>query len=268
MKESILLLKEIFQNRKLLLQFSLNDFKSRYAGSFLGILWAFVNPVIMVCTYWFVFGYVFKSQTGGYPFIAYLLPGIVAWFFFSDVLNSATNVFREYSYLVKKVVFNIDILPTAKLISNFYTHLFFIVVTFLVVITQGILPTLYSIQLLYYMLCLVCFLTGLTWLTASIQPFFPDLSQLISVIMQALMWSVPVLWDETLLQGKPEIIIKILQLNPMYYIVTGYRSSILSQSWFWENAEQTIYFWIVTIVLMVVGSLVYKRLKPHFSDVL
>lgn len=268
-KECFKLFKEIYINKRLLIQFSINDFKSRYAGSFLGILWAFVNPLVMVITYWFVFGMIFKSTVpSGYPTIVNLLTGLVCWFFFSDVLSSATGVFREYSYLVKKVVFNIDILPTAKLVSNFFTHLFFLVIAFAVTIGYGYYPTVQTTQLLYFIFCLAMFLTGLTWLTSSIQPFFPDISQLIGVIMQALMWSVPVLWAPETLSGHP-MIMKILKINPMYYIVEGYRSSFLSQGWFWqEHPLQTIYFWIITILLLIIGALTFKRLKPHFSDVL
>lgn len=103
-KDLLSFFKEIFQNRTLLKQFSVNDFKARYAGSALGIFWAFANPLVMVVTYWFVFGVGFKAAMtdGKYPFIVFLLTGLVPWMYFSEVLGSATNVFREYSYLVKK----------------------------------------------------------------------------------------------------------------------------------------------------------------------
>lgn len=269
MKACVSMIQEIWQQRKLLIQFARNDFKSRYAGSFLGILWAFVNPLVMVLTYWFVFSFALRAGASGeYPFIVFLLSGIVAWFFFSDVLGSATNVFREYSYLVKKVVFNIKILPTAKLISAFYTHLFFLGVTFVVLLFYGYTPTLQTLQLVYYIVALMLFVTGLTWVTSSIQPFFPDLNQLIAVIMQALMWSVPVLWNPIVFQDHPKVI-QILKLNPMYYIVEGYRASLLSEGWFWQqHPAQTIYFWIVTVILMMLGAHLLMRLKPHFSDVL
>lgn len=266
MKEMFLFFKEIIKNRKLLVQFSVNDFKSRYAGSMLGIIWAFINPLTMVLTYWFVFGFGLKTApSNGIPFIVYLITGIVPWFFFSDVLASGTGVFREYSYLVKKVVFNVRILPTAKLLSNLYTHAFFLLVAFLLSAMYGIFPTVQTLQLVYYLFCLAMFLTGLTWITSSIQPFFPDISQLIGVIMQALMWSVPVLWNEATF---PVWVIKILKFNPLYYVITGYREAFLSEGWFWHHWAQTAYFWVFTAMLLLIGATIFKRLKPHFSDVL
>ena len=120
-KDLYLFMKDIYQNRKLLLQFSINDFKSRYAGSFLGILWAFINPLFTVLIYWLVFGVGLKAQMidAKYPFIVYLVTGMIPWFFFSDAFASTTVVFREYTYLVKKVVFNIRILPTTKIPIQF-----------------------------------------------------------------------------------------------------------------------------------------------------
>lgn len=267
-KEIYYFVRDIYQNKKLLIQFSVNDFKSRYAGSLLGIFWAFANPLVTVLTYWFVFDIGLKAPLtdGKYPFILFLLTGMVPWFYFSDVLGSATNVFREYSYLVKKVVFNIRILPTSKLLSNLIMHSFFIFVALVVSVAFGIYPNWHFLQLFYYMFALMCFLTGLTWFTASIQPFFPDVNQFIAIIMQALMWGTPVLWSIN--QFSNPTVQFILKLNPLFYVVQGYRDAFFGTSWFWENPTLSLYFWIITLILLILGSTVFKRLKPHFSDVL
>lgn len=260
-RDTLSIFKNIYENRKLLLQFSFNDFKSKYAGSALGIFWAFITPLVTVLTYWFVFSIV-RSTDGEYPFIVYLVTGMVPWFFFSDSLLSATNVFREYSYLVKKVVFNVQILPTSKILSSLYTHLFFILIGFVLSTANGFPPTLYSLQLIYYLFCLVMFLTAVTWITASTQPFLPDIMQFINVLMQTLMWTLPILWQPG---GR---YVTFLKFNPLYYIVQGYRESFLGGHWFWEHWLYTLYFWGFTIVLLLIGSVVFRRLKPHFSDVL
>lgn len=267
MKQILNYPKEMIQNRKLIWQFSVNDFKARYAGSIFGVLWAFVNPLVMVLTYWFVFGVGLKATTADndYPFIVFLVTGIVPWFFFSDSFTSSTGVFREYSYLVKKVVFNIRILPTTKLISNLYTHIFFIALTFGIVMLNGIMPSLQTLQLIYYVFCLFVFLTGLTWLTSSIQPFFPDITQIINIFLQVFMWSLPILWSPAQFSSK---VINFLKINPLYYVIQGYRESFLSEGWFFEHWKMSLYFWIFTIILLIVGSLIFKRLRPHFSDVL
>ncbi|MEG0811741.1 MAG: ABC transporter permease [Eubacterium sp.] len=258
---------DIYKNRRLLFKFSLNDFKAKYAGSFLGVFWAFINPMVTIMVYWFVFDKGLKSgmTDGNIPFILYLVTGIITWFFFSDTLMSATNCFREYSYLVKKVVFNIKILPTAKMLSNLYTHFFFIMIAFLLTSLYGFYPSVYGLQIVYYLFCLIMFVTGLTWITASIQPFFSDITQLIGVVMQVLMWGTPILWS--IGQFPPQYNF-IFKLNPLFYIVQGYRDSFFSKEWFWNHSSMTIYFWCFTLVMMMIGSIVYNKLRSHFSDVL
>ena len=147
---------------------------------------------------------------------------MIPWFFFSDAFASTTVVFREYTYLVKKVVFNIRILPTTKILSNLYTHLFFILIGIAVALINGIYPSAMSLQLIYYLFCMCAFLTGLTWLTASIQPFLPDIMQLITIVLQLIMWTLPILWSPNQFDSG---LVSILKLNPLYYVVQGYRES-------------------------------------------
>lgn len=178
---------------------------------------------------------------------------------------AATNCYREYTYLVKKVVFDIRILPTSKLMANLYTHVFFIFIAIILSALYGFYPTIKLIQIFYYVFCLIMFLTGLTWITASIQPFFADLSQIINVFMQILMWGTPILWSMGTFPARFDTMFK---LNPLFYIVQGYRDSFLNGPWFWQYDTMSLYFWVFTLLLLIIGSKVYNRLSPHFSDVL
>ena len=121
---------KLIENRKLIWSLSKNDFKTRFAGSYLGIVWAFVQPVVTVLVYWFVFQVGLKAgRTNEYPFVVWLVAGLVPWFFFSEALNGGTNALIEYSYLVKKVVFKISILPIVKVMSAVFVNAFFILFT-------------------------------------------------------------------------------------------------------------------------------------------
>ena len=97
---------DLYKNRRLVMKLAKNDFKTRYAGSYFGTFWAFVQPVVTILVYWFVFSVGFRSNTDelGVPFVLYLVAGIVPWFFFSDALSGGSNALLEYDYLVKKVV--------------------------------------------------------------------------------------------------------------------------------------------------------------------
>jgi teichoic acid transport system permease protein len=110
------------------------------------------------------------------------------------------------------------------------------------------------------------FVLALCYTTCAIVVIFRDLSQIINIALQIGMWATPILWniDEV---ANP-VIVTVLKLNPLVYVVNGYRSSIYGREWFFEDFFSTMYFWIVTVVLFGLGALVFKRLKVHFADVL
>ena len=113
-------LAEMFGCRRLILSLAKNDFKTKYVGSLLGMLWAFIRPVITVLVYWFVFQVGLGSQdVNGCPFVLWLITGLVPWFFFAEALSGGTASLLEYQYLVKKIVFKISTIPVVKVFSAF-----------------------------------------------------------------------------------------------------------------------------------------------------
>lgn len=272
-KKIVMLPLELIQNRKLIFSLAKNDFKTQFAGSYLGIIWAFVQPIVTVLVYWFVFekglkaGGMNTSAGVQVPFVLWLIAGIVPWFFFQDALNGGTNALVQYSYLVKKVVFKISILPIVKIISALFVHTFFVVFTLVLYACYHYYLDLYTLQIFYYTLCMIIFVLGLVYLTCSIVVFFKDLTQIINIILQIGIWMTPIMWNIDTMNLNP-ILLNIFKLNPMYYIVAGYRDALINKVWFWERAQLTIYFWIVTVLLFGLGCFVFRRLKVHFADVL
>lgn len=245
-----------------------NDFKTKYAGSYLGIIWAFIQPIVTILVYCFVFTVGFKSgNVADYPFVLYLISGMVPWLFFQDALIGGTNALIEYSYLVKKVVFNISILPIVKIISAVFVHAFFVAFALLVFIVYGYNPSLYTLQIVYYSFCAFVFALAISYLTSAVVIFFRDLSQIISIILQVGVWMTPIMWDINMLAEHP-LLMKVFKFNPMYYIVSGYRDSLLAHVGIWEHMSWTVYFWAVTVVLFIIGTKIFRKLKVHFADVL
>ena len=263
-------LESIKKNKDLIWFLAKDDIKKRYAGSALGILWAFAQPLVTILIYWFVFQVGLRStapgQYEGTPFLLWIMCGLIPWFFFSDGINSITSVFIEYSYLVKKVVFDIRILPLIKIISASFVHLFFIGILFLVMVLYGLIPTISFIQVIYYSFCMIALTLAIGYFTASLSVFFRDLPQLVQVCLQAGMWLTPILWSFDML--KDRCFSFIFKLNPMFYIVEGYRSALLGNVWFFQNWKLTIYFWGLVFILTIIGYHVFKKMKPHFADVL
>ncbi|MFQ9152799.1 MAG: ABC transporter permease [Blautia sp.] len=252
-----------------------NDLKSRFAGSYFGTVWAFIQPIVTILVYYFVFGIAMRGGAAsgdGTPFVLYLVSGIVPWMYFQEGLVNGTNAFLEYSsYLVKKVVFDISVLPVVKLLSALVIHLFFVAFAMILFALLWVLsghllsgnPLLYDLSFpfdpghrLHDELCY--------------RLLFRDMGQIVSILLQIGVWLTPVMWDLSFLNGYSwgSTVMRILKLNPFYYIVHGYRNAFIEQRWFWEDKLLTIYFWAFLIVCYVFSTWVFNRLKGHFADVL
>jgi lipopolysaccharide transport system permease protein/teichoic acid transport system permease protein len=259
-------LKDIYKNRTLLWSLTKNDFKQKYLGNFLGATWAFIQPTATILIFWFVFQVGFKSQPiDNFPFILWLVSGMFPWFFFADTLQNGTNSILANSFLVKKVVFRVSLLPIVPLLASLIVHLFFVFFMFAMFIYYGYMPNLYWLQIIYYLFATSILLLGLSWITSSIIIFFKDTGQLIAMILQFGFWLTPIFWSINIVPPQYQSLIK---LNPMVYIIEGYRNSMIYHKWFWEDLNMSIYFWFIAILFFGMGAIIFRKLRPHFADVL
>ena len=264
---------ELYKNRILIARLSYNDFKTRFSGSFFGIFWAYVQPVVMVLVFWFVFTHGFGAQreqlAGGVdvPFVLFLVSGLVPWFFFAEALNGGTNALLGYSYLVKKVVFQISILPIVKVSSALFVHFAFIGIVLVLFLGMGYFSGWYALQVFYYSIGLFLLVLATSYLTCAVVVFFRDLKEIINVVLTVGIWLTPILWN---LEGNIEdpILLFIFNLNPVYYVISGYRNSLIGQVGLWERPGLSLYFWGVVVVMGIIGMLTFRRLRPHFADLL
>lgn len=265
-KSTYYFLKDITDKRAVIFELSKRDFQQKYMGSYLGAMWIFMQPVLFTLVLYMVFSLGFRPATSiDMPFSLYLVNGIIPWLYFTENFNANTNIIRGYSFLVKKVDFRLSILPIVKMISNLMPHAFLVIIAILLSWHKGYSPTLYTLQLFYYLFAMSSLLLALGWLTSSINVFVNDVSKVVSILIQFGFWLTPIFWHVNII---PEKYRWIIELNPMYYIVTGYRDSIVNQIPFWERADLTIYFWTITVVLLIVGIGVYRRLRPYFAEVI
>lgn len=256
----------ILQNRRLLWSLIKNDIKQKYVGNLLGIFWAFIQPLATILIFWFVFQVGFKSQpVDNFPFILWLIAGMLPWFFFADALSNATNAVIANSYLVKKIVFRVSLLPIIPIFSSLLVHLFFIFFMFGMFLYYGYMPTLYWLQVFYYLFAMIVLLLGISWITSSVVVFFRDMGQIVAMLIQFGFWLTPIFWSINMIPQKYHWIIN---LNPLVYIIEGYRDSMIYHQWFWQKGDMTLYYWSVTAVIFLLGMKTFQRLRPHFSDVL
>lgn len=256
------------KNRKMLLNLIKSDFKNRYLGNHLGIVWAFIQPLVMVGVYWFVFTKGFRAgAVSNVPFLLWLLAGIVPWFLLNDAIMSSSSAITSQAFLVKKIVFEVKLLPFVKIGSAILVNLAFWLFLIIVAMLYGYYPSLIWIQLAYYMLCIVLISLSIGLLCSAIMPFWPDIGQILSVIFQVLFWATPVMWNKDMLLSHPHYQY-IIKLNPFASIVDGFRDTIVGHIPFWHYYNQMIYFWAFTLFVYWLGNRTFNKLRPHFADVL
>lgn len=256
----------LFVNKLILLELAKQDFKQKFSGNSLGVIWAFVNPMIQVTILWFVFSIGFRVQpVENVPYIYWLLAGYFPWLHLSETITTGTHCILEKPYLVKKVVFRVSALPIVKIISSSVIHFFFFVILLFAFSIKGIGNFQNKIQLLYYLVCLLFLSLTITWITSALIVFIRDIGQIVSITIQFGFWLTPVFWNSEIIPPKFQF---LLFANPANYIVTGYRDSLLGGRWFYERTIETVIFWSISFSLLFISIYVFKRLRLHFADVM
>jgi ABC-type polysaccharide/polyol phosphate export permease len=266
MQPVIHFLKDFIKNQHMIIVLAKNDFKKKYLGSYLGILWAFIQPTINILLFWFVFQVGFKSTpVENVPFILWLSTAMIPWNFFSESLQSAANSILENGFLVKKVVFRVSILPIVKIYSSLYVHLFFILLLVVMFLIYGYMPSIYYLQLPYYLCSMFLLILGISWATSALAVFLRDVGQIIAMTIQFGFWLTPIFYSLDIIPERFRIIFK---LNPVYYITEGYRDTFIHHKWFWQHTHLTLSFWLLTCGILLIGAFIFKKLRPHLADVL
>lgn len=255
----------LYRRRHLIAELARRDILARHQSSYLGVIWLYLQPLAFILVLVFVFEIGLRtSPSGPIPFVVFLICGMVAWQFFSTTLQALTLSIQSHAFLVKKGQVPLSLLPVAKLLSGLVPHLFLIGVSLLVCWSKGLPPTLYSLQVFYYLAAMCGLLLGLGWITSSTCLFVEDVEKIVQVLTQFGLWLTPIIWNINRVPPRYQWIVK---LNPMYYIVCGYRDSLIYRIPFWSKPVLTLYFWVSTGLFWVAGRIVFRKLRSHFGEV-
>ena len=260
--------KDVIKNKKLIMQLGKNDFKNRFANTSLGAIWGFLQPFIFMLTYAIVFQFILKTgSSGNYPYAVWFFPGMTMWQWINDTIMSASNSIRTYSYLVKKVVFPVDIIPIISLLANSFVSLFLLAIATVVCMAFKFVPNI--LQLIYMIFAVYAFLIAITRFTSAVATLVPDFSNLLGIIMQIGMWLTPVVWDLSMI-AEHHTITRVMKCLPFTYLVTGLRESFMGTGNIVTSGHglYTLIFWVITIIVFVWGNYIFKKSKKDFADVL
>ncbi len=250
----------------MILALAVRELQSRYVGTFGGILWTFAHPLAVITVFYFVFAVGFRSQgPDGTPFLLWFVCGLVPWLFFNETLLAATDSITRHAHLIKKTVFPSEILPVVNITAGLVPHSIFLLIVTGLLAWYQVPFAADRLMVVYFLLCACVLLLGLGWLLSAIQVFYRDVSHALSIVLNLLFWTTPIVWSSDMI---PEEYRGLLFFNPMYYIIEGYRGLLVFNEIVWPSAAHTAYFWCVVTATFLAGAYVFGRLKPEFADVM
>jgi lipopolysaccharide transport system permease protein len=257
----------IFRNRSLIAAMVQRDVKGRYRGSFGNMLWTVLNPLLLMVTYFFVFGIVlqtrFPGDEGQAGFVLYFLCGMLPWLAFSEAIGRAPSVVLEHRNFVKKLVFPVEILPVNIALAGLFSSGLALIVYlfFLMAVRERIPPE--ALWLPVYFVPQVLLTMGVAWLFSAVGVYLRDLIQVNGFLLTLLFFLTPICYPQASL---PEWAWPVLQRNPIYKIVYGYRMLFLENSGpAWQEVAR---IWAYALLLFYVGYAVFRKLRKGFVDVM
>ena len=268
MKTLIKIIKEHIEYRQQILKLAKADIVKTYRGSALGWSWAVIKPTVTIFVYWFAFEIGMKSgkPVNGFPYFLWLITGLIPWFYMGDMIAQGVESIRKYSYLVTKMKFPVSTIPTFFSISKLIINLVLIAIMMVIFMAMGHSPTIYWLQIPFYILCMFLFFTFWGLFAALLGAISKDFANLVKSFVTAVLWLSGIFWNpETIGIGWLK---KILMFNPVTFLTNGFRNCFINNIWFFEQPKRLLYFVIVTAIMLLLALWAYRKLKKEIPDVL
>jgi len=268
MKTIRLIIKEHIIWRSQILKLAKADIIKTYSGAALGWSWAVIKPSVTIFIYWFAFSMGMKSKAGieGFQFFPWMIAGMIPWFFISDMWASGPKCMRRYRFLITKMKFPTSTIPTFIALSKLAIHICLMAAVVVIYCLYGYYPTIYYIQLPVYMLLMLLMAVGWGLFSSVLGAMSQDFGNLVTAISQALFWFSGILIPFTNFGNG---IMRILfNLNPITYIVEGYRNCFVHKVWFFHEWHLLLVFLVELAIMWALGAWAFRKLRKEMPDVL
>ena len=273
MNSVIMVLREQITNFYLIRRLSLYELKSKNKSNYLGMAWELINPAIQILIYWFVFGTLRSRapvEVNGIeiPFFIWLLTAFFLWIFmYQSLIDGSKSIYTRLRML-SKMSFPFSVIPNFVIFSKLYIHLFMLAVTIIILQFSGFYISIHYVQLIYFLFSAIALLFAISLITSTISTIIRDFHMFLNATLRMLLYVSGVLWPITILSDFPTLM-KLMQLNPLYYLLEGYRASLLGGEWYIVTHWQLgLYFWGLVIVLLIIGSKLHVKFRRHLIDYL
>lgn len=258
MKNLLFILKEHKENWYKTYKLALYDFITPLRDTYLGLLWIVLNPLSQIGVYWFVFGLGIRNgrPIDGHPFLLWMLAGLIPWFYISSGISSGALSIYSKASILTKMKFPSSIIPTYTVLTKLLNNIPVIIIMMIIYVTNGYKATIYYIQLPYYIIAVTLLIVGISLITSALVMAIRDINRIIGTVLKFMFYLTPILWTTINL---PPIALKIIRMNPFIYIIEGFRNTFLYNKWFFEDLRFTLYYWVVTIIVILIGASLHMK---------
>ncbi|MCC2248687.1 MAG: ABC transporter permease [Bacillota bacterium] len=275
MKSALKVIKEQIDHFYLLRRLSIYELKSKNKNNYLGILWEILNPAIQIVIYWFVFTTLRSredvplSDGQEVDFFSWLLAAFFLWiFFYQGTIQGSKSIYSRLKML-SKMNFPMSIIPGYVIFSQFYVHLVMLGISIILLNFIGYYASIYYLQLIYYIFAAIALIFALSLITSTLSTIIRDVHMLLNSVLRMFLYISGVLWPLSMVGDEFAEVLTILKLNPLYYLIEGYRAALFGTEWYFITQwEYTLVFWGIVIVLFLFGSMLHVKFRRHFIDYL
>ena len=253
------MIKELYKYRELLKTNVKKDIRGKYKGSFLGVLWSFINPLLSVLVYAIIFPFIMRTKIDNY--LIYLVVGIIPWTFFTNSINQGMISILINAGIIKKVYFPRIILPISSVTSSLVNFLISCLIILVFVIFSGIGISPYLLFLPLVIIIQFILTLGFVFAFSAIEIYARDVEYIVNFLVTMLFYATPILYDPSIFPKKLQF---ILNLNPLTYIINGYRDIFYYKQM--PNFIELGIVFVISIIIFIVGYLIFKKLEKGFAE--
>lgn len=254
------LINNLYNYRQLLKSNVKKEIRGKYKGSFLGVLWSFVNPLLTTLVYAIVFPFILKNTESNY--VTFIIIGILPWTYFTTTIIQGTTTILMNSGIIKKVYFPREILPISVNTSGLFNFLISCLIIFIFLIFSGIGFSWYILFLPLIIITQYILQQGIIFITSAINVYIRDAEYIINFFINMLFYATPILYSSDMFSNSP--IRWIIQLNPMATIINCYRDVLFYQSM--PHIKSLIVVLFASCILFYIGLKVFRKLEKGFAE--
>ncbi len=259
------IIKNLYNYRELLKTNVKKDIRGRYKGSFLGILWSFLNPLLQVVVYWIVFPYLFGRGVTGENYLIYLITGIIPWTFFANSINTGTSSVKMNGGIIKKVYFPREIIPLSQILSGIVNFLISCIIIIIFCIGTGTGLSIHIVAVFLILLVQSILSLGLVLALSAIDVYVQDIENIVMFALNMLMYGTPIIYYlRQFSSASAGILYTLISINPLTIIINSYRDIFMYHQW--PDFQALGIVFLFSLVILILGYLIFKKLEKGFAE--